>query len=52
MNDTVQDFETWHINQPDMFPTTVYAMYRYCEETGEDFNNLYERYYEGVFDEV
>lgn len=52
MNDIVKDFETWHIEQPEMFPTTVYAMCRYCEETGEDFDTLYDLYYEGVIDEA
>lgn len=52
MNDTVQEFETWYIEQRSMFPNSTFAMTAYCEETGEDFDNLYDLYYEGVIDEA
>ena len=40
-----KDFEDWWINQNVMFASTVHAMYAFCEETGCNFNDLYEAYY-------
>jgi len=40
----VLEFETWWIEQTTMFGNTVNAIYAYCEETGTDFNTLYDAY--------
>ena len=41
----IEDFEYWWIEQDTMFGSTVNAMYAFCEESGYDFNDLYEKYY-------
>lgn len=40
-----KDFENWWMDQDIMFGNTTNAMYAYCEETGVNFDDLYETYY-------
>ena len=46
----VEEFEIWWVQQPAMFANTVNAIYAFCEETGTDFNELYDNYFDNVVD--